>query len=178
MNGAENFIEVGQIIRPQGLKGEVKAVFSELNPDEINKLALVYLKNSRGDFYPVRINSVRPENSTNAHSFFVQFEHVVDRSGAEDLTHSVVYVDPEMIEKHEKPVSPKETRITDFSVFDKNDNEIGFVLDVLETPAHPVIIIQKDSGQLMVPAVEEFILKVDTDEKKVFCHNLDQFDGV
>jgi len=175
MSGAENFIDVGHIVRPQGLMGEVKVVFSTLNPEEINKFTLVYLKNSRGDFYPVRINSVRPEKSTNANSFFVQFEHVTDRSGAEELTHSVIYVESKMIKK---TVSPEETVITDFSVFDNNDTEIGFVLDVLETPAHPVIIIQKDSGQLMVPAVDEFILKIDRDNKKVFCHNLDQFDGV
>jgi len=179
MNGAEeNFIEIGRVVRPQGLHGEVKILLTHTNPELINKNSLVYIRNLRGDFLPARIISVRPEKSTHNNSFFVQFEHVDDRTDAEKIVDSGIFVDAATGNSlSETPVDSGQD-YTDYNVFDDSGSEIGFVTDIIHTPAHPVLIIQKDSGQLMIPAVDEFVQDTDHNSRTIYCKNLDQFDDI
>lgn len=179
MNGAEeNFTEIGRVERPQGLHGEVKISLTHANPELIDENSLVYLRNLRGDFLPARITSVRPEKPTRVNSFFVQFEHVDDRTDAENIVDSGIFVDSTTGDSLTEEPEVNRRDYTDYSVFDESGSEIGFVTDVIYTPAHPVLIIQKDSGQLMVPAVDEFIQETNHNSRTIYCKNLDQFDGV
>jgi len=179
MNGAEeNFTEIGRVVRPQGLHGEVKISLTHANPEFITENSLVYLRNPRGDFLPARIALVRPEKPERNNSFFVQFEHIDDRSSAEKIVSSGIFVDAKIGPSLKEETDADSQNYTNYNVFDESGAEIGFVTDVIYTPAHPVLIIQKDSGQLMVPAVDEFIQETNQKSRTIYCKNLDQFDGV
>lgn len=48
----------------------------------------------------------------------------------------------------------------------------GKLIDVLNLPANDVYVVSKNSGaEIMIPAVEEFIEKINLDEKKIFLTN-------
>ena len=53
-----------------------------------------------------------------------------------------------------------------FKVYDKNEY-IGDVIDILETAAHDILIINNDTDEIMVPMVDEFIKKIDEKEKLI-----------
>lgn len=61
-----------------------------------------------------------------------------------------------------------------FKVYDKNEY-IGDVIDILETAAHDILIINNDTDEIMVPMVDEFIKKIDEKEK---CINTELIEGM
>ena len=141
---------------------------------ESSSLNLVYIKNVRGDYIPTRITHVRDEGRSQHISFFVKFDHIVDRSSADALKQSSIYL--EHSHSEEWQVQEDEDPLVGYSVFDEEQQLIGIISEVLETAAHPIIVVQKNKDSLMVPFVDEFILSVDDESEAIVCHNLDQFE--
>lgn len=173
-DAGNNFFEVGHIARSHGLKGEVKIDFILDDPSLIQSLNLVYLKNVRGDFEPTRIADIREESRGQHITFFVKFEHIVDRSSADALKNASLYI--EQSQAGDWKNYEKEGSLDGYQVFDESGNPIGVVSDVLETAAHPILVIDQDTDSLMVPFVDEFIVSVDDENECITCQNLDQFE--
>ena len=58
--------------------------------------------------------------------------------------------------------------VLDADVYDQNDEHIGILDDVLETPANDVFVVKKDDGgELLIPVVSDFVYDVDTENRKV-----------
>ena len=58
--------------------------------------------------------------------------------------------------------------VLDADVYDQNDEHIGILDDVLETPANDVFVVKKDDGsEILIPVVPDFVFDVDTENKKV-----------
>lgn len=50
--------------------------------------------------------------------------------------------------------------------------DIGVVVDIFETAAHDVYVIKKDEKEYLIPAVKEFILDIQLDEKKIIIREM------
>ncbi|MDX1636632.1 MAG: ribosome maturation factor RimM [Balneolaceae bacterium] len=172
------YLLVGRINRPHGVHGEL-LIISELQaPDLFDENDLVYLQNSRGDLVPARIESVRVDTSGNRLSFFVQFEHVTDRTEAEQLKNFPVYVSRQvaepLLDQTETPAD-----YTGFQVLDTRDQPLGEVTFTIDNPAHPILQVATKKGRdMLIPFVDEYIRLVDEEEQVVKCHNLEQLEGI
>lgn len=165
--------KVGHISRSHGVQGEVLVVPDNYAPTLFDALDLVLIENSRGDLIPARIESVRVQEKNKRLSFFVKFEHVNDRTQAEDLKNFMIYADREVVEglldPDEMPLD-----LSSFEVWTK-DTQIGSVVDMMENPAHPILRVSTDAGEeLLIPVVDEYIADIDEDNRKIQCINLHQ----
>lgn len=140
-----------------------------------------FLKSSRGDFEPVRIDAIRPNGKAGSGLFFVLFSGISSRSQAEELQNLVLY---SQTEPEPDPDSPDED--DDFQVLlscegyhleDPENNISGYITAVLENPAHPIFEIQLESELLLVPVVEAYIAEIDHENQLVVAQNLDAFFG-
>ncbi|MEX0720529.1 MAG: ribosome maturation factor RimM [Balneolaceae bacterium] len=168
------FVQIGQIIRPQGMSGEVKAVFEAEAAGSVEELDLVYLRNERGDFYPARISKLRVEGKGKNISFFVQFEHIADRNSAEALKNRGLF-----LETRNAPgfiTAPKENSLMDHEVIDEHNASVGLVVDVMDNPAHPILVVATTSGTRLIPFVDHYVTEVS--DQNIYCQNLDQLEGV
>ncbi len=59
------------------------------------------------------------------------------------------------------------------SILTGNGDFIGVVIDVLQTPGHDVYVIEKDGKEILVPAVTEFICKVNTETNTIIVRNIE-----
>lgn len=50
-------------------------------------------------------------------------------------------------------------------VDDRQLGEIGRIVEIFTTPAHDILIVHGPRGEVMIPVVDEFILKIDEVEK-------------
>ncbi|MEO1021272.1 MAG: ribosome maturation factor RimM [Bacteroidota bacterium] len=167
------FIQIGVISKAQGLKGEVKVLLSDEFPLDIEALDLVYIRNQRGDLQPQRIQHLRVEEKANQQSFFVQFDGIADRASAEQLRNKTLFIDESQIEQvlvEEEEV----VDVIDFNVMDNHNEEIGYVYDIMENPAHPILEVATTKGSLLIPFVDEFVVQVDTERQIIRCKNLNQ----
>ncbi|MDZ7680929.1 MAG: ribosome maturation factor RimM [Fodinibius sp.] len=165
--------QIGYISRSHGVQGEILIIPEFYAPTLFDALDLVHIENARGELVPARIESVRVQEKNNRLSFFVKFEHVSDRTQAEDLKNFVVYADREIVESlldsDEQPLD-----LTSFEIW--ADGEcLGSVQSMLQNPAHPILEVTTTAqNQLLIPVVDEYIAAVDEKNQKIQCQNLHQ----
>jgi 16S rRNA processing protein RimM len=60
-----------------------------------------------------------------------------------------------------------------FEVFGPDGLRIGTLADVIETPAHPVLAIERDDGhEVLAPAIEEVVADIDWERERVVVNDL------
>ncbi len=169
------FVQVGHVERSHGLEGEVKVFFDVDDPKKVEELRLVYLRNERGDFYPARIIDFRVEGKRNKISFFVQFDHIADRTGAEALKSKGIFLETDEAEPFVHAEAETDDPLLDHEVYDE-DESIGLVVDVMNNPAHPILVVATTSGSRLIPYIDHFIRE--TREGSIYCQNLDELEGL
>jgi len=53
------------------------------------------------------------------------------------------------------------------TVFDQGRGEIGTLEDMFSTPAHDIYVVRGPLGEILIPAVDEFVLDVDLDRGRM-----------
>ena len=165
------FTQIGHIARSHGLHGELKVNFDTDNPEAVEGLDMVYLRNDRGDFFPCRISNLRVEGKGISISFFVQFDHIADRNTAELLNKRALFIETDKAALFLEPNSADDD-LLDFEVLDENGNSIGLVIDYMDSGAQVVITVATTSGSLLIPVVDEFVLEINEQQKTIKCQNL------
>jgi 16S rRNA processing protein RimM len=168
----DQYKKIGYISRSHGVKGDVLIIPEVYTPALFDSLELVRLQNTRGDLIPARIESVRVQEKNNRLSFFVKFEHVTNRTRAEELKNASVFADRKMVDHLMDEEAPID--LTSFEIHNEHA-VIGSVMDVIDNPAHPILqVFLEGHGQLLIPFVDEYIVGVDEDRQAIYCRNLNQ----
>lgn len=167
------FVEIGRVGRPHGLDGKVRILPNiDFTDDLLSKVSVLYMRNSRSDMFPVRIESVHKETKNNQQSFFVKFDLIANRDQAEEARDKALFAEKEDLDAFNKPFSDP-LSVLGYAAWFEN-REIGRVLEVIENPAHPILEIKIGSGSLLIPSVDEYIENIDHKNAIVYCINLDQ----
>lgn len=138
-----NLIAIGKIVKPQGIKGEVKikpytdipAVF------ENNTIFLL------GKSYDVERYSFRQG------FYYVKFKQVLDRNMAEKLRNFEVCIEREILKK----LNDDELLIDDIIgmvLFDTEGELVGQIMDVEDYGNGYILIIEENKRLVQVPYVE------------------------
>ncbi|REL39167.1 16S rRNA processing protein RimM [Rhodohalobacter sp. SW132] len=169
------FFEIGRIGRARGLDGWVRFLPENSLVDEfLSESPIVYFKNDRGGFQPLRIEEFYTEEKKNQVSFFVKFDMITNRTDAESLNDKGIYSDRfDPLAELESNDSDTETDLSGYEIQYKSEVP-GYVLDTFETPAHTILEVKTDSGSLLIPFVDEFIEQVNHEKNAIICRNLDQ----
>ncbi len=174
----ENQYEVvGHIARSHGVNGEVVIIPEIETPRLFEDIDLVHIENARGDLVPARIESVRVQDKNKRLTFFVKFEHVTDRTGAEALKNFAVYANLDDMED----LAGQTDEFIDLSSFDviSDGKKYGTVEAVIDNPAHPILkVVTADQKQLLIPFVDEYIIELNEEKQVVKCQNLNQLAGL
>jgi len=171
------FTLIGRVDRTHGIHGELKVLFEFDDPDVLNELTVVYLRNERGDYFPARISNIRTEEKRNEISFFVQFEHIADRSAAEGLKNSGVYLETDFAENL-IPQKDDEVSLLHFDVYDINGEHIGVVMNIIDNAMQSILNISTSTGTLLVPLVPQYVVEENFEEESVICQNLEELGGL
>ena len=170
------FIEIGTIARSHGLKGELKVHFNIKSPEVVQQLEMVYVQNSRGDYFPCRIKQIRTEGEEHRISFFVHFEHIADRNDADALRGKSIFIETDKSSPFFED-DIEDLNYIDFEVVDTNNHHKGLVIDEIDNGAQLVIVVATTSGTLMIPVVDQFVEEIDEVKSQILCKNLDLLEG-
>jgi 16S rRNA processing protein RimM len=58
--------------------------------------------------------------------------------------------------------------IIGYTVMDENDQALGVINDILESPEQDLVQIFRDEKEILIPLVEDFIMGLDADKKILF----------
>jgi len=155
MDESELF-KLGKVLKTFGSKGEVVVYLDVDNPDKYRKLDSVFIRFNRS-LIPFFIETIqiRPKNQA-----VVKFQDVDNQDDADMFTGCSLFLPLTNLPKlsgnkfyyHE---------IIDFVVVDAQKGKIGTIKRVLELPHQAMFEIQSGDKEILVPVIDEIIVKVD-----------------
>jgi len=159
------YLAIAQIVRPFGLRGELKANILTDYPEELGRLRTVYLGPENN---PWTVEAIR------LHQGFALFKLAGcdDRDAAEELRGTLIQIaleDAVPLEADEF----YEHQIVGLTVVEEDGTVLGQVSEIISTGANDVYVITGPGGELLLPAIEEVILDIDLDEARMTVHLLE-----
>lgn len=165
---------IGFISRVHGLKGEVVLEPEFDDADLYDPGKLFYLGKIGSDPVPVRVSNFKLVQKGDQQSFFVKFEHVTDRTDAETIKGFSLFLPSDEVDLDESD----DDDITGYDVINQSGNTEGEVVDVIDNPAHPLIQVVGENGAYLIPWVDEFVLDVDYDSRKVIVDDISELKSI
>lgn len=155
MNKADCF-HLGYVAKLHGFKGEVSLFLDVTNPEDYASLDALFIE-INGQLTPFFIESFKLKNKGFAAT---KFEGVDTENDARLLLRKNVYL-PASILPELDGVNFYDHEIIGFNVEDLEHGNIGKVIQVIDLSANPLIQIDKDGTELLIPLQEGVIREVD-----------------
>lgn len=163
MPEAPKYLILGQILRPHGIRGELRMRILTDYPERIAKLKTVYLGTSPDD---TRMTPYQVEgNRLSTGAGLLKLRGVDDRDAAERFRELMVMVDM----ANAVPLEEGEFylyQLFGIRVVLEDGTLLGTLVDVLETGANDVYIIDSPTyGEVLIPVTSETVLSTDVDQR-------------
>lgn len=156
----EKYFRIGQVLKPQGIKGEIKLKPFTDDLSRFSDISHVYLKKG-GEYERREVYGAR----TYKQFAFLKLEGIADRNEAETYRNRVIYIDRESA----APLEEGAVYIADIigaSVTTDKGETLGELADVLQNGATDVYVVKGERG-CMFPAVPHVIIKRDAEKKEI-----------
>ncbi len=163
-----DWIEVGRVSRPHGVHGEVRITLESDNPDRFVPGSVLYGRPARQGVagsgprgrMQLTVAGVRGDDTFP----IVAFDEIADRDAAEGLRDFVLEVQsgelPELAEDEFYPFD-----LTGLEVRRPQGELVGRVVDVVESPAHAILVVLLESGpEIMIPFIRAAVPTVAVDQ--------------
>jgi 16S rRNA processing protein RimM len=150
-----NFTAVGEIIKAQGIKGELKVIPLTDNPGRFGQLRRVFFRQAE-KWRELYIQSYRLYKEF----VFLKFDGVNDLTAAEDLGRGLLY-----IPREERPVPPAgryyQDQILGLKVVTVTGEFLGEVDQIFQTGANDVYSVKLQTRQVLIPALKSVVRRID-----------------
>jgi 16S rRNA processing protein RimM len=147
------FLAIARVVKPWGVRGEIKLEVLTGFPDQIERLKRVYVG-------PKAVPHDVARFHWHSGELLLQLADVRDRNAAELLRGQLVQI------PHEEAVPLKpgeyyEHQIIGLHVTTTEGETLGQVVEVLATGANDVYVVQGPRGQVLLPARVEVVRSID-----------------
>lgn len=165
---SNDYLQVGVITTTHGIRGEVKVFPTTDDPTRFEELKQVVLDTGRSQL-SLEIEGVK---------YFKQFV-ILKFKGINNINDIEKYCKCALYVSREDAVALEEDEyfITDMigmSVVTDDGERFGVLTDVMETGANDVYVVEtEEHGEVLLPAIKECILDVDTEKQQMTIHLMD-----
>ncbi len=150
-----NYLLIGEVLKPQGVKGDVKVRPITCDIFRFEDLEEVFFVKD-GEYSPIGVSLVRMDED----AVYLHFDGIDDRNQAETIRGNLLYVDRE----HAVELEEDENFIVDLiglKGVDDEGNEYGKLVDVMQPGGNDVYVFRDRRREVLVPALKTAVLKVD-----------------
>lgn len=158
----EGYFYLGKIAKLHGYKGEVSLFLDVTNPSDYNQLERVFV-DVDGVLVPFFIDLLKLKNKG---FVAVKFQDVNDESAAKKLLKKSIYL-PES----ELSVLPEtnfyDHEISGYKVYDQVKGYIGIADTVIDLKSNPLLRIEFNKKEILIPIFDGIISKVDRSKKEL-----------
>ncbi|MCH9822262.1 MAG: ribosome maturation factor RimM [Bacteroidetes bacterium] len=151
---------LGYIVKPHGLKGAFQVSLDVSFPEEYSKMESVFIELD-GQLVPFFISSVAVQANGKAR---IEIEDIATTDDARKLVGKKLFLP--------LTVLPKLTgnhfyhhEIQGYLLIDENDIEVGLIKEIQDSPAQDLIVVHRNGKEVLVPILENTILKLDREGK-------------
>ncbi len=156
-----DYLRIGRVIKPQGIKGELKIEPLTDGQDRFHSLKSVFVEN-HGSYLPCNVAAARVHEGF----AYLLLDRIADRNAAETLRGSFLCV-----AREDAVTLPEDTYFIDdligCSVYSNEGGSIGKVQEIIKTGANDVFSIATNRGELLVPVIKKVVVAVEPDQKRI-----------
>lgn len=164
----EGYLEIGQIVNTNGLKGFLKVKPLTDDITRFEKLKTIYIQKAK-ELIGFKIQEVK----YNKQSVLLKLEGIDDITEAEKYKNFYIKISKENAVKLEKN-SYFIVDIIGCQVYTDENEYLGNVVDVFQTGSNDVYTLKNSEGkEILIPAIKEVIKNVDIKNKKIVIHLMD-----
>jgi|LFRM01.2.fsa_nt_gb 16S rRNA processing protein RimM len=161
MKKLQDYLTVGYVLRPRGVKGEVKVEPLTDSIEQFNEWDVLYIKD--GDqYYPLKIITKRYIRN----SVYISFEGYNNMNMAEKLRGQYLWIPRDQIGD-----LPEDTffiaDILGCEVRTQEGVTLGKVERVIHTGSNDVYLVKGSTGEVLIPGLKKVILDIDIIEKEI-----------
>jgi 16S rRNA processing protein RimM len=153
---------LGYVAKLHGFKGEVSLFLDVTNPEEYKKIESVYI-DINGLLTPFFISSYQLKTKGFAS---VKFEGIDTENDAKALQRKDLYLPlsslPELSGKNFY-----DHEVVDFELIDLSFGKVGKIIQIIDLPVNPLIQVDANGKEVLIPFVEDLIHEVDRINKKL-----------
>jgi 16S rRNA processing protein RimM len=151
-----NLIAVGEIIKAQGVKGELKTIPLTDDLRRFGQIKRVFLQSAAAGLIELKLQNYRLFKAF----VLLKFEGIDDLTAATRLGRGLI-----LIPREERPQLPAGRfyldEIIGLDVYTVTDELLGQVDEVIQTGANDVYSVRLQSRQILVPALKSVIRRID-----------------
>jgi len=152
---------LGLITKPFGVKGQVVMFLDVDNPLEYEALDSVFVE-SKGTLIPYFIKEMK----LNGNKATVTFEDITPEESL-SLVGRELYLPLDLLPRLEGNQFYFH-EVKGYLVIDEKYGEIGVLESVIEYPAQPLFQIDCDGIEILIPVIDQVILRVDREERTLY----------
>jgi 16S rRNA processing protein RimM len=158
------FLVVGRVLRPHGVRGELRLQALTGFPERMRRLDVIFLgtdPEAHDDLAEYRVTRIRPEKQA---FWLAHLDGITDRDAADRLRGQYVLVslaDAIPLEDDEVYLF----QVIGLEVRTVEGEALGVVAEILETGANDVYIVRGEQyGEVLIPAIEDVVLRISPEE--------------
>lgn len=157
-----DFYYLGLITKPFGFKGQLFIYLDTDQPEKYQNLDAVFV-DIDGEMIPYIIEDFIYKNNNTA---IIKFKDI-DPQEAKSLIKCELYLPLEML----PPLTGNQFyfhEVIGFKVIDEEKGDIGICRDFIEISRQPIMQIEYGDKEILVPAVDEYLDKVDREKRILY----------
>ena len=159
------YIKIGQIVNTHALKGSVKVnIFSD-NVENIKKYENIYLKENN-EYIEYEILDIKFSKN----QAIISFKDIESKEYADTFRNRYIYIKKDDLEELEDDTYYL-IDIIGLEVYETENGKqkpLGSLIEVNQNAPTDIYVIKtKDNHSIMVPAIKEYIKKIDIKNKKI-----------
>jgi 16S rRNA processing protein RimM len=164
--GEPEFLAVGKLRRPHGVRGEIlMSVWTDF-PERLKPGVVVFVGD---DHNPIHIRNVRWHRE----DLLIAFDEYPVREDVGLLRNQVLWVHVDDLPSLQDGELYKHQLIGMTVIDDASSEPIGRISEILETGANDVYIVRNEHGsEILLPAIDQVILKIDVENHEIRVHIL------
>ena len=162
-----DLVTIGKITGTHHLKGAVKANIS-LSEPEIIIGERVMVEKPNGE---KKILSVVKLSNLVGDKVVIEFEEITNKTEGNLLAGGLIKINRDILGMAEDEYLLED--LLGMTVITSENEKIGKVVDVFDTAAHDIIVVEDETTETLIPNIENFVKDIDFDKNEIYVEILD-----
>jgi len=170
LNSSDKIIPLGRILKPHGIKGELKILFYNESSNALKNNQIVFLNNSNNEIFKYKIERIFYFFKKNRIKFF-DIDTIEEGEKLRGNILSILRSDLPKLNKDEYYLND----LIGYHLIDSSNKNYGIVSDVLAFPANNVLSVTLENKEYLIPLIDDVIVEINQDNKKII---IDPIEGL
>ena len=155
-------IPLGQLVKPHGIKGELKVLFFNENSKSLKSNQSIFLKDLNNKVFDYKIENIFYHSKKNRIKFF-DIDRLEDAEKLRGWFLCVLRSDLPVLSDGEYYLND----LINYTLIDSSNKSYGIVDDVLALPANNVLSVMFKDKEYLIPLIDDVVLEINQEDKVI-----------